>query len=752
MGTSNINFVKNGKKSFKKTGKAGSNVHGSVKLKKKHNNIPGKDFVKNGKKSFKRTRKAGSNVHASVKQKKQHNDIPENDGDFENEQSIDARNEAEDSSADEIEDYEKTPRMQINVNVRNLLPVKHRDGLIFRTEVVENEIEEEDEDPAAKEPELNKKRPLTLVERYAIQKKVLNDLKCKVALLCTSIVQDPENNIAGMKDLMTMLYDTKSQMVVSEKKILCVSLLHVFSDILPSYKIRVQEEMDPKLKLKKDTRRLLSFEHNMLRHYKRYIDYLCKLVQEMKMKKKQTFRLSENRIKALYEVGLIAVKCLAELLSTRFSFNYFKNIANVIVPLIIEGNDKVSNICCQSFERMFRADKLGAASYDLVQQIVNFIKDKNFCVPACLLKSFLSLNLREAKPEEHKVDMKKGRKEWCDMSRTERRNKKKMKELEAELKEAQAHESVETVQKFHVKTLNKVFWVFFHVLKDGKKLSLLGPALEGLSKFAYLINLEFFNDLNSVLCGLMESGKLSDVDKLHSVYTLFTILAGQAESLHIDPHKIYCHMYQGLLILSHYTDVEHFILSLKCLEFNILRKRKKISFGRILAFTKRVATVSLQTPIHGTLALLCAIRNVFLNVRGTDILLDTESTVGSGVYFPEMEDPEHCNANSATLWELNLLRKHYNPFIKLYSQYLLNGCPTQGKLALPGPLLKSSPEDTLNLFADVAVHNKMEFLEDSDQPPQKKFRYLESDDFVYEKDLDFDLTWKQLKNVDCWNC
>lgn len=647
------------------------------------------------------------------------------------------------------EKYEKKHRLRSKktAKVRHLLPIKHKGGFVYRTEIVENELDDEKIDVQG--PELKTERRLTLVERYAIQKKILSDLKRKVALLCTSIIENPENNIVAMKELVSMMLNTKTQMIVSEKRILCVSLLHVFNDILPSYKIRLQEEKDPKVKLKKETKKLLSYEQNLLRYYKKYIDYLTKLIEDMNASKKKASKFSETKAKAVYEVGIVAVKCLSELLSTRFSFNYFKNIANVLVPLLTDDNDEISEIICHAFERMFKSDKLGEASLDLVRQIVNVVKEKKFCVPTCLLRSFLSLNLREAKPEVKKIDMRKGRKEWQMMSRTERRNKKRLKDLEAELKEAQAHESVENVKKFHTLTLNKVFWIFFHVLKDGEKLSLLTPALEGLSKFAYLINLEFFDDLNNVLCSLMESGKLSDVDKLHSVYTLFTILAGQAESLHIDPHKIYCHMYQGMLKLSHYTDVEHFILALKCLEFNILRKKKKISFGRILAFAKRSSTVSLQTPVHGTLGLLCAVRNILQNVKGADILIDSESSVGSGVFHPEMEDPEYCNAQSTALWELHILKKHYNPFIKLYSQHILHGCPTQGRFFLPEALAKSSPEDTLNLFADVATQNKMDFLEEMKEPPRKKFKTsLISDVFAYEESIDFDFNWKQLENTD----
>ncbi|XP_055947191.1 nucleolar complex protein 3 homolog [Argiope bruennichi] len=649
------------------------------------------------------------------------------------------------SSDDSEEEYEKAPRIKKSVQVRNLLPIKNKKGLIYRSEIVKEESEDELPAIDSEKKEVKKK---DLIQSYAMQQKVFKDLKRKVALLCTSIIEEPDNNMVALKELVSMIQNQTTQMVISEKKVLCLSLLHVFLDVLPGYRIRTQEETDTKVKLKKETRKLLGYEQTLLKCYKKYLDLLYDLVRDMKHKMSLN-NISSTKQRVSYEVGLIAVRCLCELLSTRFSFNYFKNIANKLVPVAIDYDENISNMCCKAFEKLFRADKLGEASFSLVKQIIDVIKERKFNVPVCLLRTFLCLNLREARPEFEKVDMAKGRKEWRAMSRSQRKDKKKIKDLEAELKEAQAYECVDNVKKFHTATLNKIFWVFFHILKDGEKVSLIGPALEGLSKFAYLINLEFFDDLNAVVCGMMESGKLSDVDKLHGVYTLFTILAGQAESLHIDPLKIYCHMYQGLLNLSHSTDVEHFDLTLKCLEFNILRKKKKISFNRILAFIKRVCSVSLQTPVHGTLGLLCSVRNIMMNVKGADILLDSENSIGSGIFHPEMGDPEHCNAQSTALWELHLLKTHYHPAIKLYAQHLLHNCSNTGRSLLPDKLAKLTPIETLNRFSEIAVENRMDFLENTEEPPKKKFKIDNSIENTFvANDVKLELDADALHNID----
>lgn len=44
----------------------------------------------------------------------------------------------------------------------------------------------------------------------------------------------------------------------------------------------------------------------------------------------------------------------------------------------------------------------------------------------------------------------------------------------------------------------------------------------------------------------------------------------------------------------------------------------------------------------------------------TDLLLDSESQ-GSGVFLPELDEPEYCNAQNTALWELHVLRVRVVP-------------------------------------------------------------------------------------------
>ena len=66
-------------------------------------------------------------------------------------------------------------------------------------------------------------------------------------------------------------------------------------------------------------------------------------------------------------------------------------------------------------------------------------------------------------------------------------------------------------------------------------------------RYAHCINLEFYEDIVNVLNRLLEREPLGYREQLHCIQTVFTILSGQGEVLHIDPFRFYVHLYRNLL-------------------------------------------------------------------------------------------------------------------------------------------------------------------------------------------------------------
>lgn len=593
-----------------------------------------------------------------------------------------------------IEKYEKIPR-RINAEPEkeliHLLPIKDKGGIIPQTmekpvpDVAEDEEEDMEEMEVAEE--LNEEPPPVLTpEEMAAQRKVkLQERKMHIAALASAILSDPENNIKKLKELRAMLMEQDPNVAVIVRKLVMVSLMEVFKDIAPSYKIRPLTEAEKATKVKKETQKLREFEEGLVSQYKFYLENLEQTIKDWKQRKlKKSNVVSLKAYKGLAE---IAVKCLCELLVALPHFNFHNNIIVLIVPLMNDASKTISELCCEAVKKLFKQDKLGFASLGVVKVVSGLVKGRNYNVRPEVLKVFLHLRIKEVElkkdsediaPKKKFMTFKEKRKH---LSRMQRKWKKAEEKLERELLEAEASESKEKKLKLHTETLNIVFLTYFRILKRAQKSPLLPAVLEGLAKFAHLINVEFFDDLLIVLHSLISSDDLSYRESLHCILSAFQILSGQGDVLNIDPMKFYTHLYKTLFSLHAGGTNDDIGIVLQCLDVMLAKRRKQVSQQRALAFMKRLSTLALHVLPHSSIGILATNRILMQTFPKMDLLLDNESQ-GSGVYLPELDEPEHCNAQNTALWELHLLQRHYHPTVQKFAAHLAVGAPAEGSGAL----------------------------------------------------------------------
>ncbi|KAB1271426.1 Nucleolar complex protein 3-like protein [Camelus dromedarius] len=562
-----------------------------------------------------------------------------------------------------IDKYEKIPRTLQTAPEKeliHLLPIKDKSGIIPQTRekpVIDSNQDEEDQEETEPEEEIIEEpiRELTLEEHLIERKKKLQEKKMHIAALASAIISDPESNIKKLKELRSMLMEQDPDVAVTVRKLVTVSLMELFKDITPSYKIRPLTEAEKstkvmlditttqnKLKIRKETQKLREFEEGLVSQYKFYLENLEQMVKDWKQRKlKKSNVVSLKAYKGLAEV---AVKSLCELLVALPHFNFHNNIIVLIVPLM---ND----------------------------------------VSKSMLKTFLCLRIKEVEVKKDTEDINKPKKFMTfkekrkSLSRMQRKWKKAEEKLERELREAEASESTEKKLKLHTETLNIVFVTYFRILKKAQRSPLLPAVLEGLAKFAHLINVEFFDDLLVVLHSLIESGDLSYQESLHCVQTAFHILSGQGDVLNIDPMKFYTHLYKTLFKLHAGATNEGVEIVLQCLDVMLTKRRKQVSQQRALAFIKRLCTLALHVLPNSSIGILATNRILMHTFPKTDLLLDNESQ-GSGVFLPELEEPEYCNAQNTALWELHALRRHYHPIVQRFAAHLIAGAPSEGSEAL----------------------------------------------------------------------
>ncbi|XP_064630556.1 nucleolar complex protein 3 homolog [Lineus longissimus] len=613
--------------------------------------------------------------------------------------------------------YEQVPRKQFKAEkvMQALLPIKSKKGIIQRMVECDEpkEIDEGIEDMETEEVEeqVEPLPELSTVELYALRQNKLKERKDRIARLGSAIMENPEENVTKLRELRGLMDEPDSDIFITIRKYAMISLMEIFKDILPDYRIRVQTEKEKEQKQKKETAALRDFEQTLVRNYQLYLQFLERMIEGNKKVKKKKKKYEEVKktckefIPEAAEKSLrdISIQCMCSLLASHPEFNFRSNMIATLVPFMNNETPEIADQVCDCFKEVLKADKMGEISLEMVRLASKYIKSKSHQVKPKVLNVFLSLRIKEVDFEHTKTENKAAKHERLrKMSKRERKRNKKMVEVNKELQEAAVSEDKNKRIRLHTQILEAIFVIYFRILKKGTHSVLLSTVLEGLAKFAHLINIEFFGDLFAVISDLLESGNLTFRECLNCVKTAFTILTGQGSALNIDPIKFYTNFYSNLLKLHLGRTSEDCLLVLECIEMMFNKRRKQVNQQRALAFIKRLATLALQQEPHSSIGLMASMRLCIHAFPRSDLLFDNEGH-SSGIYLPELEDPEHCNAENTQLWELHLFRKHYHPIVRIYSEHLCKGAPLSGD----GQLQPGFKRPVSELFAEYKPSGKL---------------------------------------------
>lgn len=598
---------------------------------------------------------------------------------------------------------------------KHLLPIKTKGGLVFRS-VTEDFSEDEQTEPTKEEivpkpkevdsdaeleselkvegtDPIDPSRPVSTAELLASREEALCKRRLLVGVLASGLLENPQAKTKNFKRLLDMMNEDAPDLRITVCKLVVVSLLEVFKDVIPTYQIKHQDT--PGVLLKKETLKLQGFEKSLLSSYRIYLQRLEKLVLVLKKKRGNEKAALEQELR----LGELALNCMCDLLVTHPYFNFSRNLVQMLVPYLNHHMPAVRQLCASSFSSIFRNDKRGEISLEIVRRINRLVKSRSHSVHSEVLKVLLALRIKDINLEQEKVDEMKQKKfmkhkqKLLTMSKKERKRSKRLEELERELLETKAEENKQAKQQHLTEVTKLVFTIYFRVLKKAPSSKILCITLEGLARYAHCINLEFYEDIVNVLNQLLEHEPLGYREQLHCIQTVFTILSGQGEVLHIDPFRFYVHLYRNLLSVHAGVSHEDLPTVLKTLDLAVLHRHKKLSQQRMFAFTKRLTTLAMQLLHNGAISCLAVIRTIMQVHRSADILLDPDSSVGQGMYFPELEDPEYCNAGNTALWELIALQRHYHPTVRKFARNILLGIPTTGDGCLQPELTKLSAEE-----------------------------------------------------------
>ncbi|EDV93394.1 nucleolar complex protein 3 homolog [Drosophila grimshawi] len=609
----------------------------------------------------------------------------------------------------------------------NLLPIKSRDGeIITRTTEVDyvpkpkhkakEEVEEaEDEDDEAESASdadvfedsdddvvnddgpVPKQKFITTTDLLIARQQEIERQKYRIGIICSGILEKPEDKMRNFNALYELMDEINSATGVPNmfavRKLAIISVTEIFKDILPEYRVG---QVDTKMQtVRKATLDRVTFEKALLQQFKKFL-------QKLEYLTGQVNKRGGQKTPQTIKMASVAVQCMCDLLMAHPYFNYVQNIAQLLVYMLNCNYGKMRVIVNQCFRSVFSNDKKLDMTLFIVRRINHLIKtNKNNvnveCITCMMGLKIKHVNLDAEKENELKQKkLESHRQRLLSLSKKERKRRKKLTEVNRELEETRAEENKQTKHHKLTEIIKMVFTIYFRVLKNDPTSRVLSSILEGLAEFAHVINLEFFADLIDVLNRILEEQDLGYREQLHCIQTIFVILSGQGEVLNIDPIRFYQHFYRNMLVVQAGKNHDDFTIILRTLDEVLVKRRRNMSQQRLMAFVKRLLMGSLHLLHNGTLATLGTIKQTFQLTSVLDALLDTDTTIGSGRYDPELDDPEFCNAASTSLYELSLLARHYHPTVRRMAAHIASGVPASGEGALPTDIGKLNAHE---LFA-----------------------------------------------------
>ncbi|KAJ0975816.1 hypothetical protein J5N97_017781 [Dioscorea zingiberensis] len=570
---------------------------------------------------------------------------------------------------------------------------------------------------------------LAKVEKELSAEELFTRKKIRLAGAGMSLLENPESNIKSLKEMLQFCDDEDPNVV----KLGLLSLLAVFKDIIPGYRIRLPTEKELQMAVSKDVKRTRFYEATLLRSYK---TYLLKLTD---LEKRPSFHH-------------VAVQCLCGLLEAVPHFNFRESLLASVVKNISSTNDVVRKVCCDAVKSLFvnEGKHGGEVTLEAVRLIANHVKINDCQLHPDTIEVFLSLvfdedlgKFEQTEDKKSKPKKMKGRDKSKDPNQVIVNQHKKARqelmaktreEVNADFKAVSFAPDAKERLRMQTETLSAVFGTYFRVLKqsletpsrsesNNASLSsgghgahpLLGPCLNGLGKFSHLIDLDFMGDLMECLKklsgyndhhdGFYLQNCLSVSERLQCCIVAFRVMRNNLDALNVDLHDFFVQLYN--LLLEYRPDRDKGEVLAEALK-TLLWEGKQHDMQRAAAFIKRLATFSLCYGSAESMAALITVKHLLQKNSKCRNLLENDAGGGSlsGLvvkYQADAKDPNLSGALASVLWELSLLAKHYHPTISSMASSISsmgNYNATQNQVFL-------STASPLQGFTDLSVERQL---------------------------------------------
>lgn len=313
------------------------------------------------------------------------------DSALEDNQNDDDDDETDMRNATEKLEDEYQMQMSGHVNyvgeTKDLLPIKtKKGGIVSRIaeikpgqKAVKKVPEEEEPESKVPEPEsvpvvVPQKNEVTTTDLLTEREDEIERQKFLIGVTCASILENPETKIKNLAMLVDLIPETtqsgKTNMFII-RKLAMISLVEVFKDIVPEYRLGIVDTAAQKVK--KTTLVRVSYENELLLQYKKFL-VLCEgFTQQLRRSRKFT----KEDFAEKQQIAEIAVQCMCDLLLAHPYFNYSMNIGQMLVTMLNSDQENVRKQVHSCFVSVFKTDTRFDMCKHIVRHINQLVKKKD---------------------------------------------------------------------------------------------------------------------------------------------------------------------------------------------------------------------------------------------------------------------------------------------------------------------------------------------------------------------------------------
>ncbi|CCW66977.1 unnamed protein product [Phytomonas sp. Hart1] len=275
----------------------------------------------------------------------------------------------------------------------------------------------------------------------------------------------------------------------------------ILCDLIPNYRISAtleQEDGQTDQRKQKEVYNIQRLEHELLTQYEHFLQLLRKLSK-----------------KSHPEQQALGSRLCARLVgSAAPEFNHSETLLILAVNFANSKSTRVAQPCMNALFELLGGQMVSDVTEHVVAALLAIVRKKSYAMNPKLLN--VLLHVRVAMVDMHRSD-------FTEEKVKNKRLKKEDKELARQMQKAKARRDRSELAVKQIRIIHRVFVIYLRVLEASKACSpvhrtkILAPTLEGLLKFAPLINVELYQKLMQALKDLVCDDETSVTTKLHAL-------------------------------------------------------------------------------------------------------------------------------------------------------------------------------------------------------------------------------------------